>query len=95
MFLVEFGCAVLGAPSPRLLEIAICRDYYSHQKARISAEDCKIQEVQVQLGFVLTALSTYSILAGQSLAMCVVENAEDVPSDSHADSNGSPCRQKG
>lgn len=95
MFLVELGCAVLGAPSLRLLEIAVCRDYYSHQKGTTPAQDCKIQEVQMQLGFAITALSTCSILAGQSLAMwgsTIIENAEDISSDSHAGSNGSPCR---
>ncbi|KAI3316738.1 major facilitator superfamily domain-containing protein [Xylariaceae sp. AK1471] len=66
MFLVEFGCALLGAPSPRLLEIAICRDYYrTNSVTLIQEEDCKTQEVQLKLGFVLTVLSTCSILAGK------------------------------
>ncbi|KAI8630194.1 hypothetical protein F5Y19DRAFT_474578 [Xylariaceae sp. FL1651] len=64
MFLVEFGCAVLGAPSPRLLEIAVCRDYYRvTPSVSVQQEDCKVQEVQVRFGFVLTVLSTCSILA--------------------------------
>ncbi|KAI0532100.1 major facilitator superfamily domain-containing protein [Xylaria digitata] len=63
MFLVEFGCAVLGAPSPRLLEIVVCRDYYRKNGNTSTEKDCKIQEIQTQLGFVLTVLSTCSILA--------------------------------
>ncbi|KAI8951737.1 major facilitator superfamily domain-containing protein [Xylaria longipes] len=63
MFLVEFGCAVLGAPSPRLLEIVVCNDYYRHNVNAPTQGDCKIQEVQLQLGFVLTVLSTFSVLA--------------------------------
>lgn len=27
MFLVQLGCAVLGAPSPRLLDMIVCREY--------------------------------------------------------------------
>ncbi len=65
MFLVEFGCAVLGAPSPKLLEIVVCREYYRGSDNTLTQQDCKIQEVQAQLGFVLTVLSTCSILAGQ------------------------------
>ncbi|KAI0909268.1 major facilitator superfamily domain-containing protein [Ustulina deusta] len=63
MFLVEFGCAVLGAPSPKLLEIVVCREYYRGSDNTLTQQDCKIQEVQAQLGFVLTVLSTCSILA--------------------------------
>lgn len=68
MFLVEFGCAVLGAPSPRLLEIVVCREYYQQIGGSLTQQDCKIQEVQERLGFVLTFMSTCSILAGQSSA---------------------------
>ncbi|KAI1754231.1 major facilitator superfamily domain-containing protein [Xylaria castorea] len=63
MFLVEFGCAILGAPSPRLLEMVVCEDYYRKNGNTPTQGDCKIQEVQVQLGFLLTALSTLSVLA--------------------------------
>ncbi|KAI1739703.1 major facilitator superfamily domain-containing protein [Xylaria scruposa] len=63
MFLVEFGCAILGAPSPRLLEMAVCEDYYRNTGNAPTLRDCKIQEVQIQLGFLLTALSTFSVLA--------------------------------
>ncbi|KAI0857414.1 major facilitator superfamily domain-containing protein [Xylaria cubensis] len=63
MFLVEFGCAILGAPSPRLLEMAVCEDYYRNNSNTPTQGDCKIQEVQLQLGFLLTALSTFSVLA--------------------------------
>ncbi|KAI0440334.1 major facilitator superfamily domain-containing protein [Xylaria telfairii] len=63
MFLVEFGCAVLGAPSPRLLEMVVCEDYYRNNSDAPTQGDCKIQEVQVKLGFLLTLLSTFSVLA--------------------------------
>ncbi|KAI1419203.1 major facilitator superfamily domain-containing protein [Xylaria sp. FL1777] len=63
MFLVEFGCAVLGAPSPRLLEIVVCREYYRENGNDLTHQDCKIQEIQARLGFVLTVLSTCSVLA--------------------------------
>ncbi|KAI0423537.1 major facilitator superfamily domain-containing protein [Xylaria sp. FL1042] len=62
MFLVEFGCAVLGAPSPRLLEIVVCREYYEENGNTSIQQDCKTQEVQARLGFLLTVLSTCSIL---------------------------------
>ncbi|KAI0481806.1 major facilitator superfamily domain-containing protein [Xylaria cf. heliscus] len=63
MFLVEFGCSVLGAPSPRLLEIVVCEDYYRKNDNTLTQGDCKIHEVQAQLGFTLTVLSTFSVLA--------------------------------
>ncbi|KAI1350597.1 major facilitator superfamily domain-containing protein [Xylaria sp. FL0043] len=63
MFLVEFGCAVLGAPSPRLLEIVVCREYYEKHGNTTIHQDCKTQEVQARLGFILTVLSTCSVLA--------------------------------
>ncbi|KAI0521649.1 major facilitator superfamily domain-containing protein [Xylaria bambusicola] len=63
MFLVEFGCAVLGAPSPRLLEIVVCREYYDENGGSLTQRDCKIQEVQMRLGLMLTVLSTCSIFA--------------------------------
>ncbi|KAI0111105.1 major facilitator superfamily domain-containing protein [Nemania sp. FL0031] len=62
MFLVEFGCAILGAPSPRLLEMVVCRDYYQKNGIISNSQDCKVQEVQMGLGFVLTVLSTCSVL---------------------------------
>ncbi|KAK5626751.1 hypothetical protein RRF57_002467 [Xylaria bambusicola] len=63
MFLVEFGCAVLGAPSPKLLETIVCREYYHENGGSLTQQDCKIQEVQTRLGVVLTVLSTCSIFA--------------------------------
>ncbi|KAI1358088.1 major facilitator superfamily domain-containing protein [Xylaria arbuscula] len=63
MFLIEFGCAVLGAASPRLLEIVVCREYYQGSGDSLIQQDCKTQQVQERLGFVLTVMSTCSILA--------------------------------
>ncbi|KAI1298070.1 major facilitator superfamily domain-containing protein [Xylaria venustula] len=63
MFLVEFGCAVLGAPSPRLLEIIVCQKYYQDNGNAFIQQDCKTQEIQVRFGFVLTVISTCSVLA--------------------------------
>ncbi|KAI1127256.1 major facilitator superfamily domain-containing protein [Nemania abortiva] len=79
MFLVEFGCALLGAPSPRLLEMAVCRDYYQKSENVSSPHDCKTQEVQIRLGFVLTVLSTCSILAATLM---------QIPMGVFADKNG-------
>ncbi|KAI0975626.1 major facilitator superfamily domain-containing protein [Xylaria arbuscula] len=61
MFLVEFGCAVLGAPCPKLLEIIVCRKYYQDNGNAFIQQACKMREIQVRLGFVLTVLSTCSI----------------------------------
>jgi hypothetical protein len=67
--LVELGCAILVAPSPQLLEMAVCRKYY--EMAGSSGDDippvdrCKVSEVQVQLSIVLTILSALSMLAGE------------------------------
>ncbi|KAK2591796.1 hypothetical protein QQS21_010497 [Conoideocrella luteorostrata] len=67
LFLVEFGSAILGAPSPRLLEIAVCRDYFAREGQfydQDPPEDvCKISEVQLQLSWLLTVLSTLSVFA--------------------------------
>lgn len=69
LFLVELGCAILVAPSPQLLEMAVCRKYY--ETAGSSGDDippvdrCKGSEVQVQLSIVLTTLSALSMLAGE------------------------------
>lgn len=82
MFLVEFGCAVLGAPSPKLLEMVVCEDYYRNNTDTPTQGDCKVQEVQVKLGFLLTLLSTFSVLAGRSpnprdyRAMVVAKSAQ-------------------
>ncbi|KAJ2895032.1 uncharacterized protein MKZ38_006987 [Zalerion maritima] len=71
LLLVEFGCSILGAPSPRLLEEAVCREYFrdsdelSHGDPTEAA--CKQPEVQVQLGFLITALSVASIIAATAM----------------------------
>lgn len=68
MFLVEFGCALLGAASPKLMEIAICQDYKLDRLPSMTADaDCKSKEVQTQLAFVLTVVSTCSVLAGKHI----------------------------
>jgi hypothetical protein len=69
LFLVELGCAILGAPSPQLLEMAVCRRYFG--ASQLSADTitltdrCKLPEVQVQLSIVLATLSSLSMLAGE------------------------------
>jgi hypothetical protein len=71
MFLVTFGCAVLGAPSPRLLEMAVCRQYLEdHNPAAIPSNgdipesSCKSEEIQRSFTFLLTMLSTSTNLVG-------------------------------
>lgn len=70
LFLVALGCAILGAPSPRLLEAAVCRQYLQRDGRTHDGdppnEVCKSSEVQVQLALVLTVLSTLSTLAGKN-----------------------------
>ncbi|KAJ8132245.1 hypothetical protein O1611_g1377 [Lasiodiplodia mahajangana] len=79
MFLVEFGCAILGAPSPRLLELAVCRDYYQKNNIILNSRDCKVPEVQLRLAFGLTVLSTCSVL---------VATLMQIPMGIIADKNG-------
>lgn len=68
MFLVEFGCALLGAASPRLMELAICQDYQRESLSSTPVEmDCKSKEVQTKLALVLTVVSTCSVLAGRHI----------------------------
>ncbi|CVL01700.1 uncharacterized protein FMAN_07899 [Fusarium mangiferae] len=67
LFLVELGCAILAAPSPMLLEIAVCRHHFEKDKQLLNGEPtdefCRSNEVQVHFAFVITVLSTLSTLA--------------------------------
>jgi hypothetical protein len=69
LFLVELGCSILGAPSPQLLEMAVCRKYPGTPQlsgdATPSANRCKLPEVQVQLSVLLTTLSSLSMFGGE------------------------------
>ncbi len=72
MFLIAFGCAVIGPASPRLIEMAVCRQYFEdHDPSAISPgrdipeELCKSEEVQRSFTFMLTVLSTCTNLIGQ------------------------------
>ena len=68
LFLVELGCAILAAPSPMLLETAVCRHHFEKDKQLLNGEPtdefCRSNEVQVHFAFVITVLSTLSTLAG-------------------------------
>ncbi|KAH7164100.1 hypothetical protein DER46DRAFT_684113 [Fusarium sp. MPI-SDFR-AT-0072] len=68
LFLVELGCAILAAPSPMLLETAVCRHHFEKDRRFLNGEPtdefCRSKEVQVHFAFVITVLSTLSTLAG-------------------------------
>jgi hypothetical protein len=71
LFLLQLGRAVLGAPSPRLLEMAVCRQYFeSHDPKGIPPDGnmrksiCKGPETQRTFVFMLSAISTCTNLAG-------------------------------
>ncbi|QGI64874.1 hypothetical protein CEK27_008845 [Fusarium fujikuroi] len=68
LFLVELGCAILAAPSPMLLETAVCRYHFEKGRQLLNGEPadefCRSKEVQVHFAFVITVLSTLSTLAG-------------------------------
>lgn len=94
MFLVEFGCALLGAASPRLMEMAICQDYHRISLSSPTMElDCKDKEVQIKLAFMLTVVSTCSVLAGRLIRELLhrVTETDTSPSYRDADSNGCDC----
>ncbi|EXK40215.1 hypothetical protein FOXG_20289 [Fusarium oxysporum f. sp. lycopersici 4287] len=67
LFLVELGCAILAAPSPMLLETAVCRHHFEKDRqllnGELTDEFCRSNEVQVHFAFVITVLSTLSTLA--------------------------------
>ncbi|KAK2130076.1 hypothetical protein NOF04DRAFT_1276145 [Fusarium oxysporum II5] len=67
LFLVELGCAILAAPSPMLLETAVCRRHFEKDRQLLNGEPtdefCRSKEVQVHFAFVITVLSTLSTLA--------------------------------
>ncbi|KAK2934042.1 Major facilitator superfamily [Fusarium oxysporum f. sp. vasinfectum] len=67
LFLVELGCAILAAPSPMLLETAVCRHHFKKDRQLLNGEPtdefCRSNEVQVHFAFVITVLSTLSTLA--------------------------------
>ena len=100
-FLVGLGCAVLGAASPRVLEMAICRHYFRHHDpssipsdGNIPESSCKIKDIQASFTFMMTAVSTCTNLAGSfspsSLSPCA--NSHFSPAD--ADTDGLTGRQK-
>ncbi|ENH66193.1 hypothetical protein FOC1_g10008220 [Fusarium oxysporum f. sp. cubense race 1] len=67
LFLVELGCAILAAPSPMLLETAVCRHHFEKDRQLLNGEPtdefCRSNEVQMHFAFVITVLSTLSTLA--------------------------------
>lgn len=62
LFLMELGCSLLGASSLRLIEMAICRHHFRRDPIE---SECRNPEVQIQLAYLFTALSTCSILVGK------------------------------
>jgi hypothetical protein len=71
LFLLQPSCAILSAPSPRLLEMAVCRQYFeSHDPkgippdGNIRESSCKGPEIQRTFVFMLSAISMCTNLAG-------------------------------
>lgn len=71
MFLVQLGCAILGAPSPKLLEMSVCREYLKNHEpdsipsdGNIPESTCKTDVIQGQFVFLLTAISALTNLVG-------------------------------
>ncbi|KAI1060691.1 hypothetical protein LB506_007401 [Fusarium annulatum] len=98
LFLVELGCAILAAPSPMLLETAVCRHHFEKDKQLLNGEPtdefCRSNEVQVHFAFVITVLSTLSTLAGMQNHNSPLEQRLTVQSDDDASPHGPPWGQR-
>jgi hypothetical protein len=92
LFLVELGCAILAAPSPMLLETAVCRYHFEKDRQLLNGEPtdefCRSKEVQVHFAFVITVLSTLSTLAGMQNHISSSRRRLTVASDYDANPDG-------
>ncbi|KAI3584598.1 hypothetical protein IWW34DRAFT_800568 [Fusarium oxysporum f. sp. albedinis] len=98
LFLVELGCAILAAPSPMLLETAVCRHHFEKDRQLLNGEPtdefCRSNEVQVHFAFVITVLSTLSTLAGMQNHNGPPRQRLTVQSDDDASPNGNAWGQR-
>ncbi|KAI1029832.1 hypothetical protein LB503_008111 [Fusarium chuoi] len=98
LFLVELGCAILAAPSPMLLETAVCRHHFEKDRQLLNEEPtdefCRSKEVQVHFAFVITVLSTLSTLAGTQNHKSPPRQRLTVQSDDDASPHGLPRGQR-
>ena len=98
LFLVELGCAILAAPSPMLLETAVCRHHFKKDRQLLNGEPtdefCRSNEVQVHFAFVITVLSTLSTLAGMQNHNGPPRQRLTVQSDDDASPNGNAWGQR-
>lgn len=98
LFLVELGCAILAAPSPMLLETAVCRHHFEKDRqllnGELTDEFCRSNEVQVHFAFVITVLSTLSTLAGMQNHNGPPRQRLTVQSDDDASPNGNAWGQR-
>lgn len=62
LLLTELGCALLGVTSIQVLENAVCHEFLEDRDG--SDGECKQADIQAKLGFLYTALSTASVVAG-------------------------------
>jgi hypothetical protein len=68
---LSLGATSLGAPSNRILETALCsKHYHDHDPdrfppgANIPEEDCKTQQIQSDLAYLISTLTISTKLAG-------------------------------
>lgn len=98
LFLVELGCAILAAPSPMLLETAVCRHHVENKGQPLNGEPtdefCRSKEVQVHFAFVITVLSTLSTLAGMQNLDSPPRQKLTVQSDDDASPHGNAWGQR-
>ena len=69
-----FGSSLLNTPEVRLLEMALCRDYYrAHDPSVIGPpplsyvdeERCKVDSIQVELSYIMATRSLLSAIPGK------------------------------
>lgn len=72
-FFAQLACAMLAAPSPRLLESAFCREWYQNHdpskvplSGEIEEDLCKTTDIQTSFTLSLSILSSLTNLAGAS-----------------------------
>ena len=72
----DFGGSLVDTPEVRLLEMAVCRDYYrTHNpsvvgpppRSYVPEKDCKIKEIQRDLAYLRATKSMLMTLPGKSI----------------------------
>ncbi len=72
----DFGGSLVDTPEVRLLEMAVCRDYYRKNNpgvigppplSYVPEKDCKIKEIQRDLAYLRATKSMLMTLPGKSI----------------------------